>query len=170
MGQRGWGAGAGSLGSRRRLPGEILKSGRVARTHQGVPSQFSIRPDAAAGWPWVTLEGHLTLEVILETIDALCVDGAYATPSRLWDVRGCTVDLSNEDLREIVEYGSARDRGAGRVAILAGSDLSYGLGRMYEVFRSSRNAEYRAFREEDRALEWLTTGRDRSTPAGPGNP
>ena len=100
----------------------------------------------------------MTLDVVLEIIDALCVDGAYATPSRLWDFRGCTVDLSNDDLRQIVEYGSARDREPGRVAILADTDLVYGLSRMYEVFRSSDRSEYRAFRDEDRATDWLRGG------------
>lgn len=106
----------------------------------------------------------MTLDIVLGIIDALCVDGAYATPCRLWDFRGCTMELSNDDLRRIVEYGSARDREPGRVAILADSDLVYGLGRMYEVFRSSDRSEYRAFRVEDRALEWLRGGRDGSGP------
>lgn len=152
------------MGQRGRALGVILKSPAGVCTYLSVPLQFTIDSEAAAGWPRVTVEGHVTLDVVLEAIDALCVDGAYATRSRLWDFRGCTMDLSNEDLRRIVEYGSARDRGPGRVAILADSDLVYGLGRMYEVFRSSRSSEYRAFREEGPALEWLTAGLDRSTP------
>lgn len=108
----------------------------------------------------------MTLDVVLEIIDALCVDGAYATSSRLWDFRGCTMELSNDDLRKIVEYGSARDREPGRVAILADTDLVYGLSRMYEVFRSSEGAEYRAFRDEEQALEWLRGGGDGPAPHG----
>lgn len=106
----------------------------------------------------------MTLDVVLEIIDALCVDGAYATPSRLWDFRGCTMELSNDDLRRIVEYGSLRDRKPGRVAILADTDLVYGLSRMYEVFRSSDRSEYRAFRDEGQALEWLRGDRHGSAP------
>ena len=105
----------------------------------------------------------MTRDVILRAIDALCVEGGYATASRLWDFRGCTIDLSNEELRSIVEYGGARDREPGRVAILADTDLIYGLGRMYEVFRSSGASTYRTFRHEARALAWLGGDANRPT-------
>lgn len=135
-----------------------------------MPPNYTIRSEAAAGYPWVETEGHVTLDVILAAIDDLCVDGAYATPCRLWDFRGCTMALSNDELRQIVAYGSARDREPGRVAILADSDLVYGLSRMYEVFRSSGSSVYRAFREEAQALAWLSADPDRPTRAESGNP
>ena len=119
-------------------------------------ASFTIRPEAAGGYPWVKLEGHITTADILAAIDALSVEGVYASRCRLWDFRGCTVDLSSEELREIAEIGAARDQEPGRVAILADSDLIYGLGRMYEVVRSSPSSEYRAFRSESEALSWLT--------------
>ena len=119
-------------------------------------ASFTIRPEAAGGYPWVTFEGHITLPDILAAIDALSLDGAYGSRCRLWDFRGCTMDLSGEELREIAEVGAERDEEPGRVALLADSDLIYGLGRMYEVIRSSPSAEYRVFRTEPEALAWLT--------------
>ena len=127
-------------------------------------AHYEIRSEAAAGYPWITFQGDVTLEDIFRAIDDLSVEGAYGTHSRLWDFRSCTVDLSNEELSRIVEYGSARDREPGRVAILADTDFVFGLGRMYEVFRSSELSRYRAFRKEAEALDWLGESPDRSTP------
>lgn len=124
-------------------------------------ASYEIRQGAAVGFPWVTFQGHVTLDAILGAIEELSPDGHYPRTSRLWDFRGCTVELSASELRRLADFGAARDREPGRVAILADSDLVYGLGRMYEVFRNSPTAEYRAFRDEATALAWLGAAEDR---------
>jgi hypothetical protein len=43
----------------------------------------------------------------------------------------------------------------GRAAVIASSNLIYGLLRMYEVFNEGNPAQIRVFREPDEALKWL---------------
>ncbi len=43
----------------------------------------------------------------------------------------------------------------GRLAIIAGSDVSYGLARMYQLYRAEGPDEIRVFRDEVEAWEWL---------------
>jgi hypothetical protein len=42
-----------------------------------------------------------------------------------------------------------------RVAILATSDVAFGLARMYQSFRGDSTVEFEVFRDRAAALEWL---------------
>ncbi|MEQ9399631.1 MAG: hypothetical protein RJQ04_10755 [Longimicrobiales bacterium] len=46
-------------------------------------------------------------------------------------------------------------RGLGHTALVAGGDLSYALGRMYEQIRSLADARVGVFRDRDAAFAWL---------------
>jgi hypothetical protein len=82
------------------------------------------------------------------------------------------VDMTNAEEIDAPSTGNVRHlagvsaemdsrTGPGRLAIVAPSDLAYGLGRMYATFRdldkrSSRKVS--VFREMDQALVWLAGG------------
>ncbi|MFQ5350627.1 MAG: hypothetical protein ACE5EG_09320, partial [Thermoanaerobaculia bacterium] len=60
-----------------------------------------------------------------------------------------------EEIKNIAARGRVHWPSAARVAYLAADDLTFGLLRMFEVFREQENYQTRVFREEQEALEWL---------------
>ena len=65
--------------------------------------------------------------------------------------------LTTEGLKRlagVVESNLEKLRG-GRVAMVAASDITYGVFRMWELRREGLNYEVRVFRELDAALAWL---------------
>ena len=74
---------------------------------------------------------------------------------RIWDVRETTLALSAEDLRQLASRSSRADSGDSRVALLANDDLTFGLSRMYSVFRENENVRVRVFRTLEGAKAWF---------------
>lgn len=76
-----------------------------------------------------------------ELVDLRAVDGAR---------------MSSAGLRQLAGVFEAHEKGEpGRVAIVASSDLAFGLSRMYQAFRSQSMSEIRVFRDLDEACRWL---------------
>ena len=73
---------------------------------------------------------------------------------RMWVLQK-GVDLSAEDLQVIAFEASKHLRGPGRMAVVAPTDLSYGLSRMFEVFREQKGVKTHSFRTEEDAVKWL---------------
>ena len=44
-----------------------------------------------------------------------------------------------------------------KVAVIAPDDLSFGLSRVYEVYREKDEIELKVFRTEQKGIEWLKT-------------
>lgn len=103
------------------------------------------------------LYGSATLADLMEVMDAISENGFYRYARRLWDLRECRIELSSDDLRALAEHGRARDALESRAAVVASSDLSFGLMRMHEVFRQQEGLSHRVFREEQEAVRWLVT-------------
>lgn len=82
---------------------------------------------------------------------------------RLWDMRSIQLDLSAEELRDLAEFGKSVLASPSRVVNLVADDLSFGLSRMYEVFRGDGHTEFRAFRSEQEGREWLLAGREQDS-------
>ena len=104
-----------------------------------------------------TVSGTVAVEEILGAIQTFAHE-----PSRLvmWDF--LAADLSALFTRQVqgvaMEAGSQPvERSSGKTALVASSDLTYGLARMYESLSSDRPsaAEHRVFRTRDEALKWL---------------
>lgn len=73
---------------------------------------------------------------------------------RLWDLcKG--MNLSEDEIIEVAEYGKLKFTSPARIAIIAPSDLTFGLSRMHEVYREHCILVERVFRNESDALEWL---------------
>ena len=71
-----------------------------------------------------------------------------------------SIKLTVEGLKNIGQLASRTDQNRvnTKLALVASSDLAYGLARMYEAYRSfaqNTNKELRVFKEESEALEWL---------------
>lgn len=77
----------------------------------------------------------------------------------LVDLRSASVesDVTTAGVRQIAEFWSDRKHmmAGGRLAIIAGSDVGYGLSRMYQILRSDGPDSIQVFRELDEALRWL---------------
>lgn len=78
----------------------------------------------------------------------------------LIDVRRSEATRSTDELVAMVDFlGSKRDRSVPlRCAVVATSDLRFGLSRMVSVYVEKYGVELRAFREVESAETWLRSG------------
>jgi uncharacterized protein (DUF169 family) len=66
------------------------------------------------------------------------------------------VDLTNEEIINIAEYGKSIFIKPSRIAIVAPQDLAYGLSRMFGVYRDQEShSSAGVFRNKKEAMEWL---------------
>lgn len=102
------------------------------------------------------------------TVDDAELLGAYrsllASPdydprvNDLVDMRPVTrFDVTGDAIRDLVRAFSPLDAAMvqTRLAIVAGSDLVFGMARMYELLRSDTPEDIRVFRDMDVARAWL---------------
>ena len=105
---------------------------------------------------WVLTPGE-TFEVA-EVVDLLQREDWNDARRYLWDIRMLVEGPGTSgDLRQMLEEAkrlSERWNGS-RVAILATSDLHFGIARMFTAFAVDLDIEYRVFREEPDARTWL---------------
>jgi hypothetical protein len=105
-----------------------------------------------------TIEGPTGFDDVKSYLDTLLVDRDF-TPGMpgLIDCRKVKSLFSIRDLRRTA--ADTRERPAlrvpGRAAVLASSNLIYGLLRMYEVFSEGQATRIRVFRQPEEALAWL---------------
>lgn len=104
-------------------------------------------------------EGPITPEVLEALVEELSRDPERTHSGHaLYDLRGATVSgLAEDDLREFVARIAAlsptKER---RVAIVVGSDVDFGIARMYQTLASLRfEQSRRVFRDYDEAMTWL---------------
>jgi hypothetical protein len=116
---------------------------------------FTVTLDDTSGILWVVLQGEMHLPEILLALEAATPGGQFSSARRLWDLRECTPLLATEDVRTIAATARRRDRPGSRIALLAGSDLSFGILRQNQVFREVPGNEVRVFRDVDEAVGWL---------------
>ena len=72
---------------------------------------------------------------------------------------------SMDRVRDLANLSAEMDAGSkgSKFAIVASSDLAFGLGRMYEAYRGMNprsGKEVRVFRSPEDALKWLEEGSD----------
>jgi hypothetical protein len=117
---------------------------------------------------FVRFEGKVTLDEILGVIDLLVADPAYrALHRRLHDYRGAEGTLSTPELKRLASHSRATrstlnqvEQEQRRSAVLLGSDVNFGLGRMTKVFAESPTgntvSDFRVFRTYAEAAEFLS--------------
>ena len=106
-----------------------------------------------------TAKGSLSSEEVRNAIRGFYEHGPI-TRNVLWDVSlAVLVDLSAEDVRQIahVPRQSLELRQDGKKAIVAPSDLAFGLSRMYQTSSQPESLpfEVQVFRDSEAAHTWL---------------
>jgi hypothetical protein len=114
-----------------------------------------------------TLTGELTMDEILGALKCFW-GGRELTLNTLWDTRNAIVNnLKSSEMGNIAEFiGQNRnrfeERKDGKAAIVASTDLQYGLSRilgtLYE--RESVPIKLRPFRKMEEAIQWLGQSSD----------
>ncbi len=67
------------------------------------------------------------------------------------------LNYSANEMRAIAARARGHWPGQAQVAYVAAGELSYGLMRMFQVFREEEGYQSRVFRDEQDAEEWLRT-------------
>lgn len=124
------------------------------------------RLDPEAGFIEVRCFGHVTLAEVLshlgrveneprlpERLDALLDLGEQTSIPESAELRGITLGL--ERLTKKVRWGA--------FAIVAASDVLYGMSRMFGVFTEPLFEQVNVFRDRESAARWLASAR---SPAG----
>lgn len=83
-------------------------------------------------------------------------DAAQINPNnlRLWDFSN-GADLASKDIEKVAEHAKTIQIQSGKVAIVAPQNLTYGLFRMYQVYRKEERIQLNVFRSAHEAREWL---------------
>jgi len=140
---------------------------------------------AAIVWKetWVPIDyqiDHDRRMVIAEGRDTVTPDDVFTYQRDVWsrpDVRGYDelIDMNTSEaivggprprMRELADLSAASDLPDrwSRVAIVAGSDLAFGIARQYQAYRQLHERTHRevaVFRRRVAAVEWLNDRRSR---------
>ncbi|MCL4301119.1 MAG: hypothetical protein KJ077_35635 [Anaerolineae bacterium] len=101
-----------------------------------------------------SLEGVVTDEEALNHEERLCYDPHFEPDfSQLIDCRRVTEVRATNDFIRFIAVRSPFSSKAHR-AIVAGTDLVYGLARMYQMLRADEE-QIRVFRDMEEARRWL---------------
>jgi hypothetical protein len=125
------------------------------------PIEFSY--DVESRIRTATFRGVVGDRDLLTAYEELLRDPDYAPEAHdLVDLRRVErFEVTTEALRRLIDMFRPIDRlgHRTRLAIVAGSDHAYGMGRMYEMMRGDDvPEEIEVFRDMDAALRWLGTG------------
>lgn len=107
----------------------------------------------------VVPEGRLTAERVMATCRHIVShpDFRPGMPS-LWDLRDADLSpLGRPELIRIQEFllGLSSRRGSARVALVAPTDLAFGISRMFEAHRTPDYLDFHVFRSRQNGMDWL---------------
>jgi hypothetical protein len=106
------------------------------------------------------LVGKYEPDDVIKTFESALNDPKCPNPaSLLVDVRRsetlATAEIS--DIRRVAEYvGPFARRVGGRVAVVASSDVHFGLSRLGSVYTETVGVEAQVFRDVESAVSWLS--------------
>jgi hypothetical protein len=155
-----------SVSKRPPAPGPIaLDSGREPRAErrrrrfEAVAITYHFEGD----FLFTAIEGPTSYWDVRAYLDKLMADPGFrpGMPG-LIDCRRAKSLFSIADLRRTAQDSRQRPQlqVPGRAAVLASSNLIYGLLRMYEVFNEGSPSQIRVFRKPEEAMAWLKGGGD----------
>jgi len=124
-----------------------------------------------------TLNGDLALDEILNAIQSFW-EAHELTLNVLWDARRAKLTrLKSSDIERIAELIGRythrfEERRGGKTAVVASSDLQYGLSRILGTFYEIKDfpTQFQTFRQMDEAIQWLEQKRRRQSETGRHNP
>ncbi len=73
----------------------------------------------------------------------------------LWDLDDPGIKLSASEIRSLAEFAQHKKHRPRKTAVLVNDDLSFGLIRMYMVYREQPKTDTRVFRNKGEAHDWL---------------
>lgn len=124
------------------------------------------RFDADRNALFLELRGEVTDEDLLRYVEeATRRPGEPTGHVELVDLRGVDVTrVEGRTLRRIAHQFGQSEKAPQRVrvALVADSDVSYGLARMYQAFRADSPLDLRVFRDMGEARAWLGLDEDAS--------
>ncbi|MBS0123775.1 hypothetical protein [Thetidibacter halocola] len=128
----------------------------------GMPVDVSTFPEL--GLRWVRASGTVSAaDLSAASLSAFPPDGAGAQPLGFVDLRDATgFDLGFADVMQTRNRAQGATERHGlhvRVAIHAGSEVGFGLGRMYEQLLATVGIEAMVTYDRDEALRWLNLSR-----------
>jgi hypothetical protein len=122
-----------------------------------MPIEYSI--DIKRGLSIHTCTGTIGANDLLRAINTLYSSPDYShSYHSLWDFRDCTANLSSDEMRRIVdlEQTDQKGPGAGKVALVVGKTLDFGLARMYHMLSEQKvDRPLMVFRDYEDALKWI---------------
>jgi hypothetical protein len=144
-------------------------SAGFGRSYRFPSNHMPIRGIVADGYIHSILEGHLTDDELLSYYKLPMFESVQApwleiVDGRLVTEMGVTAN-GQRRLGMLAESRGEMLRG-GRVAMVAGDDLCFGMFRMWEMSRPELDYELRVFRDFDEGKTWIKPG----SPEKPGHP
>jgi hypothetical protein len=88
------------------------------------------------------------------------LDEMKDTALRMYVMIEAEVLLSTAEVREGADTARSFSNQPTRVAIVAPGDITYGISRIFKVFRESDSTQLQVFRELDEARGWLLSDPD----------
>ena len=123
-----------------------------------MPIEYDIQP--ALGTVFLTYHGRVTDPELFVTYINLYTDPAYQPGyNELADCRRVTLfDVSTKAIRgtgEMAVLAAGAPPVPAKVAIVAGDDVVYGLGRLYQIVQEPTSELVEVFRDIVEARKWL---------------
>jgi hypothetical protein len=116
------------------------------------------------GWVVTRATGTVTYAEIDAHLDEEERTRAAGAPE-LFDARGATTDITTDQVRALVRRADAmlRRGGVGPTAVVADTDVFYGMARMYQLLAELDGIAVGVFRHVAEGERWLETHPDPST-------
>lgn len=132
-----------------------IRRGRSGQSPRLQQMAITYRIDKTAKLIRARVFGEISFDDFRTTLREMLEDPDF-DPSfgRLWDVREARTILSGEDVRGIAEV-VRKFVGGRRSAVVAQTDVAYGLARMYSALVEEAGIDTQAFRDMDEAMTWL---------------
>ena len=123
---------------------------------------MSVLVDKSRNLVVVTPTESITVEVSKKLIEEMLShpDFEKGMPS-IWDLRETELmHINGNDVKEISGIATQQKdrRGKARIGFVVGSDLAFGLGRMFEMMNATSHLETRVFRDMQLAESWVLDG------------
>ncbi len=107
---------------------------------------------------YTRVTGNITLAEIYEDMARLAAEPLYRPDMPgIVDMRHAMVKLTADELRQLTDELRRRPKVVARTrrALLVGSELAFGIYRMFATLAMGGWTDYRVFRDEQAARDWL---------------
>ena len=105
----------------------------------------------------VVVDGIVSVEEAFAGVMEVYRDPRFVSPTRvLCDLGRGSVSWDRDQVARMTEFvRTHRAEGRGRTAVLVSDEVTYGLGRMYQLQAQGSGSEVQVFRDRSEALAWL---------------